>query len=230
MSLARIMKYLIALAAVTFTLSTATTGLAQARDAAQTGATTSGAKSQPPVAKSKPKPKAKAKATAKPKKATAKPKPKPKPKKKTATASPSAASTATTTTNGTTTAGTTGTPNITTSTPTIQPVRNAKLEARLQPLLPNGTNVTDAAKGFRNWGRFVAAVHASNNLNIPFRTLKAKMTGDMPLSLGQAIQAIQSGTKMPTTMNSRTSTTASAVTQAEQQAAEDFRRVRDDSR
>jgi hypothetical protein len=88
-------------------------------------------------------------------------------------------------------------------------------------------NVGDAAKGFRNWGRFVAAVHASNNLDIPFRDLKARMTGDTPLSLGQAIQAIRSGTTSPTAMvtHSRTSTTASAVSQAEQQASEDFVRA-----
>ena len=100
------------------------------------------------------------------------------------------------------------------------------------PLLPNGMNVSDAAKGFKNWGRFVAAVHASQNLNMPFQTLKAKMTGDMPLSLGQAIQALRTGAPRPTAVitQDRTATTASAVTQAEQQAAEDFRHVRDDSR
>jgi hypothetical protein len=93
-------------------------------------------------------------------------------------------------------------------------------------------SVSDAAKGFRNWGRFVAAVHASRNLNIPFQSLKSKMTGDMPLSLGQAIQAIRSGSTTPTTMvtHNRTATTTSAVTQAEQQASEDFRRVHDDNR
>jgi hypothetical protein len=219
MSLAQIMKHFIAFVAVTFALSTAD-GLAQGRGTAQTGAKATGVKSQTPAAKSKPKlkpkpepkPKAKAKAT-------------PKPTKKT----PAAPSTVATTAATTTTSGGAAS-SITTSTPTIPPVKSPRLEARLQPLLPNGMNVTDAAKGFRTWGRFVAAVHASNNLNIPFRSLKTKMTGDMPLSLGQAIQAIRSGTTMPTTMNSRTTTTASAVTQAEQQAAEDFRRVRDDSR
>jgi hypothetical protein len=215
------MKHFIALAAVTFALSTGAVGLAQGRGAAQTGAKNTGAKAKAPVAKSQPKPKAKAKVTPKPKNT-------PQPKKKPAPATPSVAATAAATT--TTNVGTTANSSITTSTPTIPPVRSAKLEARLQPLLPNGMNVADAVKGFRNWGRFVAAIHASNNLDIPFRSLKAKMTGDMPLSLGQAIQAIRSGTTMPTTMNSRTSTTASAVTQAEQQAAEDFRRVRDDSR
>ncbi len=119
------------------------------------------------------------------------------------------APTATTTTNTTAT-------TVTTTTPTTQPVKNAKLEARLANLLPAGTNMTDAAKGFKNYGQFVAAVHVANNQNIPFSTLKAKMTGTNPMSLGQAIQAAR-GT---------TTTTPTAVQTATRQADEDFRRAR----
>jgi len=36
-------------------------------------------------------------------------------------------------------------------------------------------------------GQFVAALHVSRNLNIPFDQLKAEMTGKSPMSLGKAI-------------------------------------------
>ena len=148
-----------------------------------------------------------------------------------------------TTTTATTTTPTTPT-TVTTTTPTTQPVKNAKLEARLANLLPAGTNMTDAAKGFKNYGQFVAAVHVSNNQNIPFSTLKAKMTGTNPMSLGQAIQATRGTTTTtpppttpPTTTPPRTTTTTTttttittttqtAVQTATRQADEDFRRAR----
>ena len=67
---------------------------------------------------------------------------------------------------------------------------NPVLDAKLQGLLPQGTDVDAAAGGFRNMGQFVAAVHVSNNLNIPFDQVKAKMvTGHM--SLGEAIHALK---------------------------------------
>jgi hypothetical protein len=92
-------------------------------------------------------------------------------------------------------------------TPTTHSVKNPKLEARLLTMLPAGTNVHDASQGFKNWGQFVAAVHVSNNLNIPFADLKARMTGfrpgtvpgsgvqTAPMSLGQAIQSFKGTTK-----------------------------------
>jgi hypothetical protein len=214
------MKRVIALAAVVVMLGAPLPSVAQARAGGQAGTMTTTGKVQPqPAAKTKPKPKEKPKAKAKPAA---------KPSKKTATKT--ATTTAGTTANTSTMAGTT--PSVTSATPTIPVVRNQSLEARLQPLLPNGMKVSDAAKGFKNWGRFVAAVHASRNLNMSFQALKAKMTGDMPLSLGQAIQALRTGAPRPTAVitQDRTATTASAVTQAEQQAAEDFRHVRDDNR
>ena len=96
---------------------------------------------------------------------------------------------------------------VTPTTPTTQKVKNPKLEARLLSLLPAGTNIQDASQGFKNWGQFVAAVHVSNNLNIPFADLKTAMTGLMPgtapgttvptttpMSLGQAIQSLKGTT------------------------------------
>jgi hypothetical protein len=68
---------------------------------------------------------------------------------------------------------------------------NTKLAATLQALLPPGTNLQTAAQGFKNLGQFVAAVHVSKNLGIPFDQLKAKMTGPPPEKLGQAIHDLQ---------------------------------------
>src|SRR5579864_7302674 len=45
---------------------------------------------------------------------------------------------------------------------------NPALLARVQPLLPSGMTVATAASGFKNEGQFIAALHVSRNLNIPF--------------------------------------------------------------
>src|SRR5205085_1616210 len=68
---------------------------------------------------------------------------------------------------------------------------NTKLSGKLQSLLPAGTNLQQASQGFKNLGQFVAAVHVSHNLGIPFDQLKAKMTGSSPESMGKAIQALK---------------------------------------
>ncbi len=68
---------------------------------------------------------------------------------------------------------------------------NTKLAGKLQSLLPPGTNLQTAASGFKNLGQFVAAVHVSHNLGIPFDQLKAKMLGPPSMSLGKAIQALK---------------------------------------
>jgi hypothetical protein len=67
---------------------------------------------------------------------------------------------------------------------------NPALSTKLQPLLPTGTTIDDASNGFKNVGQFVAAVHVSNNLGIPFDQLKAKMVTDNA-SLGDAIHALK---------------------------------------
>jgi hypothetical protein len=61
----------------------------------------------------------------------------------------------------------------------------------LQSLLPAGTNVQTAAEGFKNQGQFVAGVHVSHNLNIPFDELKARVTGPKAESLGKAIEQLR---------------------------------------
>ena len=73
-------------------------------------------------------------------------------------------------------------------TPSEMLQQNTKLSGKLQTLLPEGTNVPQAADGFKNLGEFVAAVHVSHNLNIPFDQLKGKITsGD---NLGKAVQVL----------------------------------------
>jgi len=68
---------------------------------------------------------------------------------------------------------------------------NTKLASKLQGLLPPGTDLQAAAAGFKNLGQFVAAVHVSHNLGIPFDQLKAKMTGEGAESLGKAIHELK---------------------------------------
>ena len=119
------------------------------------------------------------------------------------------------------------TTTVTTTTPTTQSVKNPKLDARLQKLLPAGTNVQDAAAGFKNWGQFVAATHVSQNLGISFAELKAQMTGSYldpttglpvstgiaPKSLGQSIQSVKAGvTVIPQTVGTGTTPTGTTTT------------------
>jgi hypothetical protein len=69
--------------------------------------------------------------------------------------------------------------------------QNTKLASKLQSLLPAGTDLTAASSGFKNLGQFVAAVHVSHNLGIPFDQLKATMIGPPKESLGQAIHILK---------------------------------------
>ena len=68
--------------------------------------------------------------------------------------------------------------------------KNPKLVAKLQPLLPAGLSVEQAAAGFSNQGQFIAAVHVSDNLGIPFNDLKTKALSDGG-SLGSAIHSLK---------------------------------------
>ena len=65
---------------------------------------------------------------------------------------------------------------------------NPEMASRVQAMLPSGMSMSAAAAGFRNEGQFLAALHASHNLDIPFSELKAKMTGSEHMSLGEAIK------------------------------------------
>jgi len=68
---------------------------------------------------------------------------------------------------------------------------NPNLRARLEGMLPSGMTLEQAADGFRNQGQFIAALEQSkNHENLSFAELKKLMTGDNPLSLGQAMQKL----------------------------------------
>lgn len=69
--------------------------------------------------------------------------------------------------------------------------RNPQLEARLKAMLPPGMTMEQASQGFRNQGQFIAALEASRNHNVDFADLKAEMTDESPLSLGEAIQKLR---------------------------------------
>ncbi len=68
---------------------------------------------------------------------------------------------------------------------------NDKLASRVKLLLPAGMSLADASSGFKNQGQFIAALHVSQNLNIPFDQLKAKMTGTDHMSLGAAVHSLR---------------------------------------
>jgi hypothetical protein len=78
-------------------------------------------------------------------------------------------------------------------------------------MLPPNMTLNRASSGFRNQGQFIAAVHVSQNLGIPFADLRAAMLGLprpgttpapnttlTPLSLGQAIQKLRPLANAPT--------------------------------
>lgn len=75
-------------------------------------------------------------------------------------------------------------------TPGANVPKNPKLQARLQAMLPEGMTLEEAAAGFKNQGQFIAAVHASDRLDVAFQDLKVKMV-DEGASLGQAIQTLK---------------------------------------
>ncbi|HYR84498.1 MAG TPA: hypothetical protein VE422_10515 [Terriglobia bacterium] len=66
-----------------------------------------------------------------------------------------------------------------------------ELSSRLKPLLPARTTLTDAAAGFKNQGQFIAALHVSKNLGVPFSLVKSRMTGEKHLSLVDAVRELR---------------------------------------
>jgi hypothetical protein len=69
--------------------------------------------------------------------------------------------------------------------------RNQQLNAKVTALLPAGTTLKKAAKGFSSETQFLAALHASKDLGIPFAQLKSEMTGHDHDSLTQAIRELK---------------------------------------
>lgn len=90
--------------------------------------------------------------------------------------------------------------------------KNANLAQRLEGRLPAGTNLMDAADGFRNLGQFVAAVNVSSNLGLDFTKLKVAMVDD-GRSLGQAIQLVKTDVRDPSLVAQRAQSDAEALIQ-----------------
>jgi hypothetical protein len=88
-------------------------------------------------------------------------------------------------------AGPAGQMHSTGMTVSTQLANNAALSARIQPLLPAGSTIATASAGFQNQGQFIAALHVSQNLGIPFDQLKTDLTQSHPDSLGQAVHALR---------------------------------------
>ena len=93
-----------------------------------------------------------------------------------------------------------------------KPNLNSKLTGMLpiDPLTGKTMTLDKASLGFKNQGQFIAALHVSENLGIPFTELKSHMVtvtpgapGELPTasqtgSLGQAIQASKKTTNVTT--------------------------------
>jgi hypothetical protein len=112
------------------------------------------------------------------------------------------------TTEASTTSGT-GTTTTTRPNPIAQKIgAKPQLSSKITKMLPAGMTLDRASAGFKNQGQFIAALHVSQNLNIPFRDLKAAMLGTTPrpttpggtpttttttspMSLGQAIKKLR---------------------------------------
>lgn len=96
---------------------------------------------------------------------------------------------------------------------------NAELSSRVQALLPKGVTLPDAAKGFKSETGFIATLHASHDLNIPFEQLKSDVTSGERDSLAQAIRNFRPEFDMKTV--------ESSAKAAEQQAKTDLRETRE---
>jgi len=104
----------------------------------------------------------------------------------------------TTPTNTTTKKPTSHTSTTTRTSTTLNPIAQKissrpALAAKVQALLPAGMTLNQASKGFKNQGQFLAALHVSKDLHIPFAQLKAEMTGKDHDSLGVAILELKPG-------------------------------------
>jgi len=104
--------------------------------------------------------------------------------------------------------------------------QNKQLSSKLSSLLPAGTDLQLAAAGYSNLGQFVAAVHVSHNLGVPFDSLKCTQLAQAQFcpngmavpsktsSLGQAIHTLKPD------MSSTDS--KSAAKQAEKKASDEI--------
>jgi hypothetical protein len=103
------------------------------------------------------------------------------------------------------------------------------LSAKLTGMLPidpmTGVRMTldKASLGFKNQGQFIAALHVSQNLGIPFTELKSHMVTVTPGVAGQPVTATQTGSLGQAIQASKKTISATTeVERAEAQAAADL--------
>jgi hypothetical protein len=126
------------------------------------------------------------------------------------------------------TAGATTTP----TTPALNPIAqkilaNRGLQPKVRALLPAGMTLNQASLGFKNQGQFLAALHVSHNLGIPFADLKTAMTGVRPTTTGAPGGTTAGTTATPPTLSlgqaihklRPSADTVTATTTAERQAS-----------
>jgi len=100
--------------------------------------------------------------------------------------------------------------------------KNPYLSSGLKPLLPPRTSVTAAAAGFKKQRDFIAVLHLSRNLVIPFDQIKIRVTGEHRMSLNDSLRSIRP---------SITKSMAKAeVNKAEQQAKDDENHAKDEAK
>ena len=103
------------------------------------------------------------------------------------------------------------------------------LSAKLSGMLPidpaTGVTMTldKASMGFKNQGQFIAALHVSQNLGIPFTELKSYMVTVTPATAGQPATATQTGSLGQAIQASKKSVNVTTeVERAERQASADL--------
>jgi hypothetical protein len=135
---------------------------------------------------------------------------------------------------GTTSTTTTTTTTTTSNTTPLNPIAakidsKPNLKSKLTALLPidplTGKTMTldKASLGFKNQGQFIAALHVSENLGIPFTTLKSNMVTITPGAPGEQPTATQTGSLGQAIQKSKaTANVTTEVQKAEQQASADL--------
>ena len=128
-------------------------------------------------------------------------------------------------------------PGTTPPTPPLNPIAqkiqsNHGLQPKMSALLPTGMTLNQASLGFKNQGQFIAALHVSRNLGIPFADLKTAMTGIRPTTTTGTPGGTTTGTSTPTSQTTMSlgqaikklrpsANAASATATAEHQATVD---------
>jgi hypothetical protein len=100
--------------------------------------------------------------------------------------------------------------------------RNPYLVSVLKPVVPQRSTLKQAAMGFKNQRQFIAALHLSRNLVIPYDQIKIRVTGDHRMSLGDSLRDIRPSLSK--------SMAKDEVKKAEQQAKDDESHAKDEAK